>query len=114
MKKGRISVPILDRVAYDPSRLAILTILYHVEKANFRYLQKKCVFTAGNLSRHLSKLEAAGYIAIAKRHKGKFPITKCGLTRKGREALERLALNISRGAGRGDREARGAKRAPKG
>ncbi len=95
MKRARIVLPRLDRILHDPSRMVILSALYQVEKASFRYLQKKYVFTQGNLSRHLAKLEAAGYVAIAKGFKGKYPITVCSLTTKGREALADYAQTLA-------------------
>ena len=85
----------LDRIFYDPSRLAILTILYQVEKADFLYLQKKCAFTPGNLNWHLAKLQAAGYVAMVKGFKGKYPITVCSMTSKGRDELEGFARKLS-------------------
>ena len=95
MKRAQIVLPRLDRILHDPSRMAILTVLYQVEKANFRYLQKKYVSTQGNRSRHLAKLEAAGYVAIAKGFKGKYPITICSMTKKGREALADYAQKLA-------------------
>jgi DNA-binding MarR family transcriptional regulator len=44
--------------------------------------------TAGNLSAHLARLEAAGYVAIAKGFVGKLPRTTCRLTDAGRAAFE--------------------------
>jgi len=78
----------LDRLIHEPARLMITTILYAVEEADFVYLQRECGLTQGNLSSHLSKLEEAGYLTITKTFKGKYPLTICKLTRKGREAFE--------------------------
>jgi DNA-binding MarR family transcriptional regulator len=72
---------------HDPTRLLILTLLYPVAQLNYLYLQKRMRLTSGNLSGHLRKLEQAGYVAITKGFKGKYPITFCGLTKKGREAF---------------------------
>ena len=44
--------------------------------------------TKGNLSVHLSKLEEAGYVAIEKTFRGKYPLTMCRLTEQGRAVLE--------------------------
>jgi DNA-binding MarR family transcriptional regulator len=44
-------------------------------------------FTTGNLSSHLATLEKAGCVLIQKGFKGKYPITVCSITKKGREAL---------------------------
>jgi DNA-binding MarR family transcriptional regulator len=81
----------LDRVIHEPARLMILTILYAVSEADFLYLQNECGLTQGNLSSHLTKLEEAKYVAVEKTFKGKYPLTICGLTSKGRKAFEEYA-----------------------
>jgi DNA-binding MarR family transcriptional regulator len=54
--------------------------------ASFLELKAKVNATDGNLSTHLSKLEAAGYVRIEKRFNGKKPTTRVYLTERGREA----------------------------
>ncbi|HZR28770.1 MAG TPA: transcriptional regulator [Terriglobales bacterium] len=78
----------LDRLIHEPARLMIMTVLYAVPEADFIYLQRECGLTQGNLSSHLAKLEEAGYVMITKTFKGKYPLTICSLTQKGREAFE--------------------------
>jgi DNA-binding transcriptional ArsR family regulator len=80
----------LDPLIHDPSRLMILTVLYKVAEANFVYLQT-WGYTPGNLSSHLAKLQRAGYVALHKRFKGRYPLTACSMTKRGREALESYA-----------------------
>jgi DNA-binding transcriptional ArsR family regulator len=84
----------LDRVIHEPARLMIMTILFAVEEADFVYLQRECGLTQGNLSSHLSKLEEAGYLTITKTFKGKYPLTICKLTRKGREAFHSYSAKL--------------------
>jgi DNA-binding MarR family transcriptional regulator len=84
----------LDRVIHEPARLVILSVLYQAGRADFVSLQKRCAFTKGNLSRHLSKLQAAGYVAIEKKFKGKHPVTECSLTKKGLEAFADYAEQL--------------------
>lgn len=84
----------LDRIIHEPARLMIMTILYAIEEADFLYLQRECGLTQGNLSSHLSRLEDAGYVEIRKTFKGKYPLTICGLTRKGREAFQEYAQKM--------------------
>ena len=59
-----------------------------VKEADFQYLHQATGLTKGNLSVHLSKLEEAGYIAIEKTFRGKYPLTICRLTEPGRAALD--------------------------
>jgi DNA-binding HxlR family transcriptional regulator len=78
----------LDRLIHEPARLMIVVTLFGVDEADFLYLQRECGLTQGNLSSHLSKLEEAKYVLIEKTFKGKYPLTVCSLTRKGRDAFE--------------------------
>jgi DNA-binding MarR family transcriptional regulator len=84
----------VDRVIHEPARLAIMTVLYATEEADFVYLQRECGLTQGNLSSHLARLEEAGHVAITKTFKGKYPLTICRLTRSGRAALEAYARTM--------------------
>jgi DNA-binding transcriptional ArsR family regulator len=84
----------LDRVIHEPARLMIMTILFAVGEADFVYLQRECGLTQGNLSSHIGKLEEAGYLTITKTFKGKYPLTICILTRKGREAFDSYSAKM--------------------
>ena len=55
----------LDRTIHEPARLAILTVLSAADSADFVYLQRATGLTKGNLSSHLTKLEAAGLVATS-------------------------------------------------
>lgn len=79
---------LLDRVIHEPARLMIMTVLYAVPEADFLYLQNECGLTQGNLSSHLSRLQEEKYVAVQKMFKGKYPLTLCSLTAKGRKAFE--------------------------
>jgi DNA-binding transcriptional ArsR family regulator len=78
----------IDRVIHEPSRLMIVALLAAVQEADFQYLRQTTGLTQGNLSAHLSKLEEAGYIAVEKTFRGKYPLTICRLTERGREVLD--------------------------
>jgi DNA-binding MarR family transcriptional regulator len=78
----------LDRVIHEPARLTIAALLYNLEGADFLYLQRESGLTKGNLSAHLSRLEAAGYVKIEKTFRGKLPLTLCSLTEEGRQAFD--------------------------
>ena len=87
----------LDRLIHEPGRLAIMTVLSSLRDADFVFLQRTTGLTKGNLSSHLTKLEAAGLVEIVKRFVRKKPNTNVALTAVGRqrithhwEQLERL------------------------
>ena len=77
----------IDRTIHEPARLLLLIYLYSVEKADFTFLRKQTGMTQGNLSSHLNKLEAAGYISMEKRFKNRRPLTLIALTDQGRLAF---------------------------
>ena len=77
----------IDRVIHEPARLLILAHLYVIESADFLFLERQTGLTRGNLSSHLSKLEAAGYVKIVKEFVGKIPRTLLSLTAGGRQAF---------------------------
>ncbi len=77
----------IDRVIHEPARLLIMANLSVVEEADFNFLMAQTELTWGNLSSHLSKLEAAGYVAIEKSFVGKRPYTLVRLTDEGQAAF---------------------------
>ncbi|MBN2554305.1 MAG: transcriptional regulator [Anaerolineales bacterium] len=79
---------LFDRIIHQPSRLAIMAILAGCEAADFRYLMNETGLTKGTLSKHLSRLEDAGYLSIKKTFRGKYPHTEAGLTTAGRKAFQ--------------------------
>lgn len=78
----------LDRLIHEPARLMMMAYLYVVEAADFLFLVRQTGLTLGNLSSHMSKLEAAGYIEVEKKFVGKKPHTMLRLTPEGRTAFE--------------------------
>ncbi len=84
----------IDRVIHEPARLLILAYLSVVESADFLFLMNQTNLTRGNLSSHLSKLEAAGYIEIKKEFVEKIPRTLLRLTEKGRQAFLQYRHNM--------------------
>jgi DNA-binding transcriptional ArsR family regulator len=78
----------IDRIIHEPARLMIVALLAAVQEADFQYLRNATGLTQGNLSTHLSRLEEAGYVAIEKTFRGKYPLTICRLTERGREVLD--------------------------
>ena len=78
----------LDRVVHEPARLVLMLQLAVVDVADYTWLQRQTGLTAGNLGAHLAKLEAAGYIDVAKGYAAKRPRTEYRLTEAGRAALD--------------------------
>ncbi len=72
----------------------IMAHLYVVESADFLFLIRQTGLTWGNLSSHLSKLEAAGYMAIEKEFLGKKPHTMLRITDEGRVAFQEYRQNM--------------------
>ena len=77
----------IDRLIHEPARLMILAVLYVVKSADFIFLLNQTGLTRGNLSSHMTKLEAAGYIEIEKEFVDRIPRTLLRLTPEGREAF---------------------------
>lgn len=86
----------VDRNIHEPARLIIVATLSAVDEADFLYLLGATGLTKGNLSSHLGRLEAAGYISIDKEFVGKTPRTICRLTEEGRDALESYRRQMQR------------------
>jgi len=86
----------LDKTIHEPARFVILAILLSVESADFTYLMAQTGLTQGNLSAHLSKLEAAGFISVEKRFEGKRPRTTLEITPIGVEKLKGQSKILAR------------------
>ena len=76
-----------DPLIQAPVRLAILSILMSIVEADFSYLKKMTKTSDGNLSTHLSKLEAAKYVSIKKTFVNKKPKSICKITKPGMQAF---------------------------
>lgn len=93
----------LDRLFHERARLGIVTSLAgHAQGLAFAELKRLCALTDGNLNRHLSALQEAGCIAVAKAQAGGRAVTTCRLTENGRERfiayLAALELALREGA----------------
>lgn len=92
----------LDPLLNSELRLAIMSILIGLEKADFKFLKESTKATAGNLSVQLKKLQAANYIQIEKTFKNNYPLTTCKITDKGIQAFEnyveaiKLYINVKK------------------
>jgi DNA-binding transcriptional ArsR family regulator len=91
----------LDEVIHSRLRLAIMTALAAVERAEFTFLRDQVKATDGNLGSHLRKLEDAGYVTVRKRIVGRKPVSDYRLTTRGRQALDEYLGHLSAMVGRG-------------
>ena len=80
------SIEAIDDIIHGRLRLGIMAYLSVVNPASFPELSRKIRATNGNLSTHLAKLEAAGYVRQEKGYNGKRPQTLVHLTDAGRGA----------------------------
>jgi len=78
----------VDKTIHEPARFMIMANLFVVESADFLFLQRQTGLTWGNLSSHICKLEAAGYVEVTKEFVDKKPHTTLQLTSKGRNAFQ--------------------------
>ena len=76
-----------DKVIHEPARLRIMMILTGSAEADFNFLRTTLGLTRGNLSKHIEKLENAGYLKVHKSFQGKVPHTGYQITDKGSQAL---------------------------
>ncbi|HWB30588.1 MAG TPA: transcriptional regulator [Vicinamibacterales bacterium] len=78
----------IDRLVHEPARFKILSHLFVVDAADFLFLMQQTGLTQGNLSSHMTKLEAAGYLRVDKSFVDKRPRTLLRLTPAGRKAFD--------------------------
>jgi predicted ArsR family transcriptional regulator len=106
--EGRFAYEGLDRVIHERARLSVLTsLLTNPRGLTFGDLKQLCALTDGNLSRHLSVLENAKMVEIAKGHDRNRPQTVCRITANGRKRyLEYLSTleQVVRDAAKGTRQ----------
>ena len=72
-----------DRLIHEPARRVIMTILAAWTAPTSSTCCAKPACSKGNLSSHLAKLEAGGYVEIEKTFRGKVPLTICRMTEGG-------------------------------
>ena len=78
----------IDLLIHSPTRLKIIIYLYLVENIDYVYLKRVTDLSWGNLSKHLTRLEEAGYVETEKTFQNKKPKTTIWLTEKGRNAFQ--------------------------
>jgi DNA-binding transcriptional ArsR family regulator len=86
----------VDRLVHHPGRLTILTILNACSAADLPFLASASGLRNRNLSSHLSRLEEAGLVTIAKRSRGTRAHTEVSLTLLGRERVHLYWQSVDR------------------
>jgi len=84
----------LDPILHSQLRLAVMSLLISVKRAEFTFLKEKANATAGNLSVQIQKLKDAGYIDVIKQFKDNYPQTICKITPAGVTAFEEYVKNL--------------------
>ena len=84
----------IDPLIHSATRLKVMTYLYLIENIDFVYLQRVTDISWGNLSKHLTKLEEAGYVEMEKTFENKKPKTLIWLSDDGREAFQQYKDNL--------------------
>lgn len=99
----------LDRLFHERARLGIVTSLAGTpDGLAFSELKRLCGLTDGNLNRHLSALEDAGYVALEKSRATKRPLTICRLTGLGRDRFVSYLSELEAALQEGTRAATGS------
>ncbi|GGK92484.1 DNA-binding MarR family transcriptional regulator [Curtobacterium luteum] len=76
----------LDDLLQNPVRFSVVAALDRAGTLGFREVRDAVEVTDSALSKQVSALEAAGYVAVSKGFVGKTPRTSLTLTRAGRAA----------------------------
>ena len=84
----------LDDLICSRIRLAIISVLVSVGKADFKFLKQQTKATDGNLSVHLKKLETADYISIKKAFIDNKPNTTYFLSKNGKRAFKEYVKRL--------------------
>lgn len=88
--------PVFDETIHAPLRLQLCALLSPLEEAEFAVLREELGVSDSVLSKHLSQLEQAGYVALRKSAVGGRQRTWAGLTAKGRKALAGHVAELKR------------------
>ena len=81
--------PALDPLIHETARLAIVSVLNECQVADFNFLLGTTALTRGNLSVHMAKLVAAGYVDETKEFLNRKPHTEYRLSAAGRAAFKK-------------------------
>lgn len=79
----------LDEMIHAPVRFSIMATLASAEQAEFGFVRDLVEVSDSVLSKQVSLLDEAGYVAVRKGYVGKRPRTWLSLTAEGRSAFRR-------------------------
>jgi DNA-binding transcriptional ArsR family regulator len=102
-RRPTISDGPLDPLIHEASRLMIVSVLNECESADFNFLLGATGLTRGNLSAHMAKLVAAGYVEETKQFVNRKQLTQYRLSPAGRDAYVKYRadwINLTNGSGR--------------
>jgi len=88
--------PDFDEFLHVPARLSILALLAPADRVDFGFLRDTIGSSDSALSKHLSALASAGYVAILKSRDHGVRRTQATLTPQGRRAFQRHAIALER------------------
>jgi DNA-binding transcriptional ArsR family regulator len=86
----------LDPVVHEPARLAILATLAVARQMSFTDLRDRLGLSDGNLSVHARTLQHHGLLDVRKLFVLGKPLTRFGLTPRGRGALQEHIRKLER------------------
>jgi DNA-binding MarR family transcriptional regulator len=79
----------LDPLLNAPKRLAIMAVLATSTSTDFAFLREHLDISDSDLSKQASALEAAGYLGVTKRGRGRGAVTAYQATKAGKAAYQR-------------------------
>lgn len=82
-----VAPPVLDEIIHSPYRLRICSLLQQLGVTEYQLLRESLEVSPSVLSKHLKKLEEAGYVQLSKRLVNTRPHTWVALTERGSRAL---------------------------
>ncbi len=91
----------LDPLVHEASRLIIVSVLNECAAADFNFLLGTTGLTRGNLSAHMAKLVAAGYVEETKQFVNRKQLTQYCLSPAGRDAYTKYRadwVNLTNGS----------------
>lgn len=82
-----MTTPLFDELIHPSTRLSLVATLAMTDWADFAYLKERLGLSDSALSKQLTTLEQAGYIATERRYDGRRHKVHASLTSTGREAF---------------------------